>query len=137
MDELKFMWDYEEHRRRQNIDTPQKSKKSNGHVKDVTVVHSNSYLSKSDIYFLESNGFIQDISKNSGYYFIEDDRKTTVLIPYKDGSYKLEFFEAIDHCDDDSNYCYEDFFDTAYSYGESLEDFLNKFLSPDGEIQLW
>ena len=75
------------------------------------VIHRNSYLSKSDIDFLESKGFIKDISKNSGYYFIEDDGKTMVLIPYEDGSYKLEFYEMVD--DGDGNY-YEDF-DKEYS----------------------
>ena len=86
------------------------------------VIHRNSYLSKSDIDFLESKGFTKDISKNSGYYFIEDDRKTMVLIPYENGSYKLEFYEMCD--DGDGNY-YEDF-DKEYSKeGQSLEDFIN------------
>ena len=85
------------------------------------VIHSNSYLSKSDVDFLKLKGFTQDISKNSGYYFIEDDRKTMVLIPYKD-SYKLEFYEMCD--DGDGNY-YQDF-DKQYSKeGQSLEDFIN------------
>jgi hypothetical protein len=86
------------------------------------VIHRNSYLSKSDIDFLESKGFTKDISKNSGYYFIEDDIKTTVLIPYKNSSYKLEFYEMCDN--GDGNY-YVDF-DKEYSKeGQSLENFIN------------
>jgi len=89
------------------------------------VIHRNSSLSKSDIDFLEMKGFTKDISKNSGYYFIEDDRKTMVLIPYKNGSYKLEFYEMCD--DGDGNY-YEDF-DKEYSKeGQFLEDFINFWL---------
>jgi len=86
------------------------------------VIHSNSYLSKSDLDLLKLKGFTQDISKNSGYYFIEDDIKTIVLIPYKDGSYKLEFYEM---CDDGDGGWYEDF-DKEYSKeGQTLEDFIN------------
>lgn len=86
------------------------------------IIHSNSYLSKSDIDFLELKGFKQDISKNSGYYFIEDDRKTMVLIPYEDGSYKLEFYEM---CEDGDGGWYEDF-DKEYSKkGQTLENFIN------------
>jgi hypothetical protein len=86
------------------------------------VIHRNSYLSKSDIDFLELKGFKKDISKNSGYYFMEDDRKTIVLVPHEDGSYKLEFYEM---CDDGEGGLYEDF-DKEYSKeGQSLEDFIN------------
>ncbi|MCK9446744.1 hypothetical protein M0Q50_07795 [bacterium] len=86
------------------------------------VIHRNSYLSKSDIDLLKLKGFAQDISKNSGYYFIEDDKKTMVLIPYEDGSYKLEFYEMCD--DGDGNY-YEDY-DKEYSKDvQTLDDFIN------------
>lgn len=89
------------------------------------VIHRNSYLSKSEVDFLKLKGFTQDISKNSGYYFIEDDIKTIALIPYEDGSYKLEFYEMCD--DGDGNY-YEDF-DKEYSKeGQSLEDFINLWI---------
>lgn len=87
------------------------------------VIHRNSYLSKSDLYFLESKGFTRDMSKNSDYYCIEDENgKKMVLIPYEDGSYKLEFFEL---CDDGEGNYYEDF-DKEYSKeGQSLEEFFN------------
>lgn len=89
------------------------------------VTHRNSYLSKSDIDFLTLKGFKQDISKNSGYFFVEDDGKTMVLIPYEDGSYKLEFYEM---CDDGDGGYYEDFDKEFSEEGQSLEDFINYWI---------
>lgn len=90
------------------------------HISNVE--HRNSFLSESDVDFLKSKGFTQDSSKNSGYYFIEDDKKTIVFIPYEDGSYKLEYYEW---CDDGDGGVYQDF-DKEYSEkGQTLKDFID------------
>lgn len=88
------------------------------------VIQRNLLLSKSDIEYLQSVGFKQDNSKNSGFYYYEDDRKTTVLVPQENGTYKLEFFEICD--DGDGNY-YEDF-DKEYSTeGQTLQQFIEEW----------
>ena len=82
-------------------------------------------LSKSDIEYLQRVGFKQDNSKNSGLYYFEDDRKTNVLVPQEDGTYKLEFFEICN--DGDGNY-YEDF-DKEYSNkGQTLQQFIEEWI---------
>ena len=89
------------------------------------VIQRNLLLSKSDIDYLQSVGFKQDNSKNSGLYYYEDDKKTKVLVPQEDGTYKLEFFEMCD--DGDGNY-YEDF-DKEYSTkGQTLQQFIEEWV---------
>jgi hypothetical protein len=81
-------------------------------------------LSPAEIEFLKSKGFITEEGKCSGFHFIEEDRKTTVLIPQETG-YKLEFYEL---CSEDDGSFYEDF-DKEYSKeGQSLEDFINDWI---------
>lgn len=78
-----------------------------------------------DIEYLQSVGFIQDNSKNSGLYYYEDDNKTKVIVPQEDGSYKLEFYEM---CDDGNGNYYEDF-DKEYSKkGQSLQQFIEEWI---------
>jgi len=89
------------------------------------VIQRNLLLSKSDIEYLRSVGFTQDNSKNSGLYYYEDDNKTKVIVPQKDGTYKLEFYEWYD--DGDGNY-YEDF-DKEYSKkGQTLQQFIEEWI---------
>jgi hypothetical protein len=79
-------------------------------------------LTDKDIEFLKSKGFTQDDNKHSGYFFMEEDNKSWVLIPY-DNLYKLEFYEYGLY-DGDGDY-YEDY-DKEYSKdGESLESFIS------------
>jgi len=85
-------------------------------------IHPNDYLSKSDINLLGLKGFIKDNSKNSGYYYIEDNGKTIVLIPYEYGKYKLEFYEM---CYESDGTYYEDFYKRFNKEEQSLEDFIN------------
>jgi hypothetical protein len=53
------------------------------------VIQRNLLLSKSDVEYLQSVGFKQDNSKNSGLYYYEDDSKTKVIVPQEDGTYVL------------------------------------------------
>jgi hypothetical protein len=46
-------------------------------------------LTDKDIEFLKSKGFTQDDNKHSGYFFIEEDNKSWVLVP-KENYYKLD-----------------------------------------------
>mgnify|MGYP006281229217 FL=1 len=85
--------------------------------------HPNSFLSESEIDFLKSKGFVQDDKKNSGYYFYEegDGSITNCLIPYEDGSYKLEVYEP---CYDGDGGYYTDY-SKYFSEGKTLVEFIN------------
>lgn len=44
----------------------------------------NLHLTEQQQIYLKSKGFKLDSNKNSGFYFIEDSDKTTILIAYED-----------------------------------------------------
>ena len=74
--------------------------------------------------FLKLKGFVQN-DKNSGFYYLEDDGKTKVLIAYDDETFKIEFYEF---CDDGDGNLYEDY-DKVYSKDEqSLEQFIEEWV---------
>jgi hypothetical protein len=73
------------------------------------------------IEFLVSKGFRQDPSQHSGFFFIEEDGKTYVLIPYY-GTFKMEVYEVLH--DGDSGY-YENMYKIDAESGQSLQEFLN------------
>ncbi len=84
----------------------------------------NYLLSESEIEYLKSVGFKQNESKHSGYYYFEDDRKTIVLIPQEDKTYKLEFYEL---CDDGDGNFYDDYSKQYSKEGQSLEEFIESW----------
>lgn len=79
-------------------------------------------LTLEQIDFLLSKGFEQNDKQNSGYYFLEDDSTTKVLVPQRDSSFKLEFYELCD--DGDGNY-YTDYDKEYSSEGQTFEEFIN------------
>ena len=110
MKDLKHIQSFNEHQENLNISG---------------VIQRNLLLSKSNIEYLQSVGFIQDNSKNSGLYYYEDDNKTKVIVPQVDGTYKMEFFEW---CDDGDGNQYEDF-DKEYSKkGQTLQQFIEEWI---------
>ena len=83
-------------------------------------------FSKSEKDFLEMKGFTF-VSEKMCQLISEDLPMKTFLVALQNGSYKLEFYESCD--DGDGNY-YEDF-DKEYSKKrQSLEDFVNFWISP-------
>ena len=81
-------------------------------------------LSQAEIEFLKSKGFATKEGKASGFYFIESDGKTSVLIPQETG-FKLEFCEWVY----DGDGCHYEDFDKEYSKeGQTLEDFINEWI---------
>lgn len=82
-------------------------------------------LTKEQIDYLLSKDFEQNDSLNSGYYFIEDERITKVLIPQIDNTFKLEFYEL---CDDGDGNFYTDYDKEYSSDGQSLEEFINYWI---------
>jgi hypothetical protein len=79
-------------------------------------------LTDKDIEFLKSKGFTQDDKKHSGYFFIEEDNKSWVLVPKYD-YYKLEFYEY--GLDDGDGNSYDDYSKEESKENESLESFIS------------
>lgn len=83
-------------------------------------------LSNEDIQYLQSIGFKQDDKKFKGFYFIQNETQTIVLIPQHNNTYKLEFYEM---CEDGEGGWYEDF-DKRYSTKEqTLKQFIAFWLN--------